>query len=321
MHLLLAQGGSTNPSNWIEFVIIGLAISGSAIGWVIRKMSEKTAERRAEAERERRREEMLRTGRVEAGDRTPSAPTVFEAAAPAATAPNAPVSHEDARRRLQELAERRRRELEEMRRRAAQGGGAGASPIPPLPAPVFGGARPSNAPPVRPTPRPAVLPGSRSPAARPTPRPVARAAPMGPTAGGNRPAPPDRDSAVERANRAEAKRRAQQTKEGERATRARVDDTRKAAEVAERARRAAAAQAQQRAAHAASTERAASARPGPVAAQGFGFDFRGLRAAQGKPSPEGIRNLRRAVILAEIFGPPPGMRELGAGGPGGTGER
>src|SRR5689334_10224973 len=96
-----------------HFLIILLVVSASVIQWVYRKVQEQAAIKRAKGERQRRVTESLRTGRP--------MPAEAPAVAPSAPQPQ-PLSHTDARRRLQELAERRQRQLEELRRRSGNPG-------------------------------------------------------------------------------------------------------------------------------------------------------------------------------------------------------
>ncbi len=125
MTYLLAQGGG-GSGGWFSpgmikigvYVVFGLFV---LLGGVVRKINEKKAQRAAEKAREKRRDEMLRTGRDESGAFVDVSRVPAEAL-PAAVA--APASEDEAKRRLRELAERRRRELAEMMKRAAQGGAA-----------------------------------------------------------------------------------------------------------------------------------------------------------------------------------------------------
>lgn len=124
MHVL-AQGGG-GGGGWFNpafikigiYVIFGLFV---LLGGVFKKISEKNAQRAAEKARERRRDEMLRTGRDESGAFVDVSRVPAEALAPAVT-PASDSTDEAARERLKALAERRRRELAEMMKRAAQTG-------------------------------------------------------------------------------------------------------------------------------------------------------------------------------------------------------
>ena len=59
-----------------QTIIILIALSASGIGWVLKKLAEQAAIRRAQMERERRTEEMLRTGQGLAGA-GPASPARF----------------------------------------------------------------------------------------------------------------------------------------------------------------------------------------------------------------------------------------------------
>lgn len=100
-----------NNQHLIQLLII-VALTGlSGLGWLVRRLQEQAALRRAEQERERRRLESLRTGRPVEED----APRALPQAA--------------ARRQLEELAQRRAAQLQELRRlqQARQRAGAGLS--------------------------------------------------------------------------------------------------------------------------------------------------------------------------------------------------
>lgn len=126
MMYMLAQsggggwGGVFNPATLkiAFYVIFGLFV---LLGGVFKKISEKNAQRAAEKARERRRDEMLRTGRDESGAFVDVSRVPAQALAPAVTAAS-DATDEAARERLKALAERRRRELAEMMKRAAQAG-------------------------------------------------------------------------------------------------------------------------------------------------------------------------------------------------------
>lgn len=124
---------------WTQLIIILLFVGFSVLSWAFRQLREYQQKQAARQAAERRRLEMLRTGRGEAqADERPVA------VAPPGAPPRSPDLHDDARRRLQELAQRRRAELEEMARRAAGGSVAGAP---------MGGPRPATPVPVQRTPR------------------------------------------------------------------------------------------------------------------------------------------------------------------------
>jgi colicin import membrane protein len=131
----------------INIAIIVIVFGASALGWAVKQFGEYQAAKRAKAEALRRREQMLRTGRADE-----RAPTLLdEDRAAAQLSPGAPSQHDDARRRLIELAQKRQAQLAEMARRAAGGGQTASPPAMPTPRPMpvsRGG-----------SPRPAVGPG------------------------------------------------------------------------------------------------------------------------------------------------------------------
>lgn len=119
---------------WTQLIIILLFVGFSVLSWAFRQLREYQQKQAARQAAERRRLEMLRTGRGEA-----RADEQRVEARPLEAPPRAPDVHDDARRRLQELAQRRRAELEAMARRAAGGSGGGApkaGPRPATPVPV-----------------------------------------------------------------------------------------------------------------------------------------------------------------------------------------
>lgn len=142
----LAQSGGPQWTNYIQIIVIVLAVSASAIGALLKKLAEQRAVRNQKLARERERETMLRTGRVD--EQREQREAEFSAQTSAPPLPNI-VPEDEARRRLQELAQRRRAELAEMARRAQSGGGAGAPPTAPTPPIVQPGMRRSAPPPVQ----------------------------------------------------------------------------------------------------------------------------------------------------------------------------
>lgn len=96
--------------NNLQLLIIVAVAGFSVLSWVARRLAEKAEERRQLHERERRRLEALRTGRVEPQDEPAGAPT-----APVAVTPE---------QRLAEIARRR----EEMRRRMEQAAARAQAP-------------------------------------------------------------------------------------------------------------------------------------------------------------------------------------------------
>lgn len=159
----------------IKIIIIVLFLLFSSIAWITRKLQERAAIKRARDEAMRRRLEELRTGRVQ--EPTPDA-SVF---VPAGAGSPGPMSHQEATRRLQELAERRRLQLEELRRRAAGQRGPVAPPTQSMPAPQqyqpappaqsIGPAQPAPTQPAAPSPtvmRPTPVPKRAAPPRQPT---------------------------------------------------------------------------------------------------------------------------------------------------------
>ncbi len=130
---------------WVHLVIILLVVSMSVLSWLYRQFKAYQSNQAGKVAAQRRREQVLRTGRADE-------PSV-------AVPPARGVSvHDDARKKLMELAARRKAQLEEMARRAAAGGGVGSAPRPtaPLPAPVR--RAPAAPSPKRPIARPAQQP-------------------------------------------------------------------------------------------------------------------------------------------------------------------
>jgi hypothetical protein len=131
MHLfhLLAQGRSGNGPNYIRLIGFLIIVGFSVLSWVLRKIQEQAAKKKAQEAIERRELELLRTGRAEVA----TAPTNV----PSPSAASAPPSQSEVDRRIEEL--RRRREA--MARRRAEEGGRVMAP-------------PTSAPPVAPRPAP-----------------------------------------------------------------------------------------------------------------------------------------------------------------------
>jgi len=148
MHAMLwhlAQSGGGGASNYVQLIVWALLISTSVIGWLVRLIAQKREEARVRLERRRQEEELLRTGR---GDEiAPARPAMTAAAAPG------PASHDEARRRLQEIAQRRRIELQQM-----AGPASSAPPVGPRPptAPIAPASRPFQ-------PRPDMRPRPEAP--------------------------------------------------------------------------------------------------------------------------------------------------------------
>lgn len=253
---------------WTQLIIILLFVGFSVLSWAFRQLREYQQKQAARQAAERRRLEMLRTGRGEA-----RAEVQQVEAAPLEAPPRAPDLHDDARRRLQELAQRRRAELEAMARRAAGGaGGAGGSGAG---APMAG-------------PRPATpVPVQRTPQARGE-RPVTKAEQQRRAAEQAR----RRAEKQDKQDRIEAKRRAEQARVVER-QRAEADARQTAAE-------------QQTAASAAAdalgtTDPGRTARPALAAAIGA------ARLGPGA-TPATAEQWRRAIVLMSVLGPPAALR-------------
>ena len=115
MLAILAQSGGPQWTNYIQIIVIVLAVRASAVGALLKKLAEQRAVRNQKLARERERETMLRTGRVD--EQREQREAEFAAQTSAPPLPNI-VPEDEARRRLQELAQRRRAELAEMERRA-----------------------------------------------------------------------------------------------------------------------------------------------------------------------------------------------------------
>ena len=113
MTWLLGQSGNT--TNYIQLIVWTVLILFTVISGLLRVIATKRAESKVSSTKRQREEDMLRTGRTEGGG-----PVVMSSSPVAAATPT---SHEDARRRLQEVAQRRRAELEQMRQRGEQVGG------------------------------------------------------------------------------------------------------------------------------------------------------------------------------------------------------
>lgn len=165
----------------MQIIIFIIVMLGYAVSFIFKKLQEQAALKRAKEERERRRVEELRTGRVEH-----SGEPVVTAATPAP----APPSHQDAARRLQEIAERRRQQLEELRRRAL---GQGSAPTAPPPSP------PVAPPSAQPTRQPARVPRQGTPSAPArSARPPSRAKRQADQPSVSEEARPERRTSVER---------------------------------------------------------------------------------------------------------------------------
>jgi hypothetical protein len=201
----------------LKVILFILAMLVWGISVMVKKLQEQAAIKRAREEQARRRLDGLRTGQYE------EAPVGSVVVTQGPTGAPAPLSHQEATRRLQDMAERRRLQLDELRRRAAAQG----QPIPTTVAPPGPAAPPAARPlriPSRPQPtRPATrqaMPAPARQAAPPSPRiprtpPVGR--PTGPAPRQSRPAPAD-VAHVKRTN-AEKRRVADETDETQRQAR------------------------------------------------------------------------------------------------------
>lgn len=137
MQVFLAQSGGGNSPNYVQIIVWGLLISISLISWIVKTLAQKREEANVRAAKRAREQELLRTGRTESGQ------PIVSAAAPVAAA--GPASHDEARRRLQEIAQRRRAELEALARQSSP-----ATRTPPPVAPARPTARPNQTRPLGP---------------------------------------------------------------------------------------------------------------------------------------------------------------------------
>lgn len=113
--------------NKIELILFLLIIGSSAIGWIVRKLKEQAQIRQSQQALERQRLDALRTGRnLESIQGAPGATSPLGAQEQAASrpAPQRPLTPEQ---RLQEIMLERQRRLEELRRRAAAQAQAGSA--------------------------------------------------------------------------------------------------------------------------------------------------------------------------------------------------
>lgn len=151
--------------SWLQILIPVLFVLGPVLGQIIKKINEQAELRRIEMERQRIRDEMLRTGR---------APAEAQSRESTRSAPRpTPQGGAAARTNLEEIAKRRQAQLEELRRRQqAARAQASARPTPARPVPPTAPGRPG--PQAHPTPQPRPTAGP-TPQARP--QPVRRPAP------------------------------------------------------------------------------------------------------------------------------------------------
>ncbi|MBM4107931.1 MAG: hypothetical protein FJ255_03835 [Phycisphaerae bacterium] len=146
-----------STQQWVNLLVVAMIVGFSAIGWVVRKLQEQAAKKRAIEEVERRRSELLRTGKD---------PALGGPAGP-------PMTEQEAR--LREIAARRQAQLQELRRRAqARQQQEGPGPVV-VRAPTAGtpGRVPIPATVAQPVPRVVRRPSAARPAraAQPTARP------------------------------------------------------------------------------------------------------------------------------------------------------
>ena len=143
------DGSVMTRQQWTQLIIILLFVGFSVLSWAFRQLREYQQKQAARQAAERRRMEVLRTGRA---DQPPAGEFASTRPAPAIP-PQAPLDpHAEAPRRLQEPAQRRRAELEAMARRAAGGSGGGApkagprtaTPVPVQRTPQARGERPGT---------------------------------------------------------------------------------------------------------------------------------------------------------------------------------
>jgi len=277
-------GGVFSNPNFFRFLIYAIFGVVVLLGAVIRKINERNAKREVEVAKQRRQEQILRTGRAEDG-------SIARAPAAGPGAPTSVASPDDARRKLPEHAERRRRELAEMMRRA-QGGAAPASAQPaPRPAPrqTFE-APPRTVPPVivsGPIPTPARrIPG---------PPPRQQRAPA-PTAFGPVQQPGERD--IRRQREVDANKKAAK----EAVVRRKAQEQRRPAPVMS------AADVAYQQVISVPTQPApvapAPAKPATAAARVAIFGVGTGAGPKGGPA-----EWRRAIIISELLGAPVGMRE------------
>jgi hypothetical protein len=106
--------------NQINLYIFLLVLAASGLSWLFRQLNEAKERKRALQAEQRRKDEILRTGRD-----------------PSETAAN-PMQEADANQRLREIAARRQAQLRELRKKQ-QAGGEGSGEVTARPAPVAGG--------------------------------------------------------------------------------------------------------------------------------------------------------------------------------------
>ena len=250
---------------WVHVTIIIIVMGMSAISWAVRRFRDYQAKQQVKAAQQRQREQILRTGR---GDANLESPVLLAPPVPArpdvSASPGGSV-HDEARRRLQELAQKRRAELEAMARRAAAG-------------------QPSQRPPA---PRAPQRGSSRPPA---PPAPVVRAPKSDPQSRQTQASEDARRRADKQARAAEQRRRTEQDKA------AQARDERDAAVRSEPSLL-------DESASDAAFRQASEAARQPTATSAL------TRIGLGAATPaRNIEQWRRAIVLMEVLGPPPGLR-------------
>lgn len=301
----LAQGGGgggNNAFSVLKLVLVLVVLSFSAIGWILRKAAEKRAAREVQVRRARQQEEMLRTGRAEPersstparqADAPPvSAQTTYT---PSAGAP----AHDEARRRLQEIAAKRRAELAEISRRAAQSGQATPNPPPSAASSKPGG---RSAPPQVPR-EPA-----RGPARGTAFPPPSTVQSSRPTSGGGVPIRPG--ESPERAIRRHRDEESRQNAALQRVARKKVEEQERSRQASERQRLQREREASRQEAdlvphlpHEAPPSQAATQAVSPLIRPVDAGALRSLAA------PQRAAELRQAFIMSELLAPPVALRD------------
>lgn len=155
---LLAQGGGRTGLPWQQIlsILFGLLVFvGPLIQSILKAAKERRQQQQVELDRRRQQDEYLRTGRMPPSN-SPDAPS---RQAIQQTAPF-PSSDDEAKRRLAEIARRRREELEKLARATGPAGTAPAS--------AQVGSPTASSPPTR-TPGPVVIQSPSRPASAPRP--------------------------------------------------------------------------------------------------------------------------------------------------------
>ncbi len=270
----LGQAGG-NATTYIQIIIWGIFISLTVIGWIVKVVVQKREEARIRTAKRRREEDLLRTGRNEDGS------TVSQPLSPVAA--TGPASHEEARKRLQEIAQRRRAELEQMARQGDVGRPAG-SPAAPTPPAARG------VPTSKPfQPRPMAPVGRAFPTAAPKPQPQ-RAQPF-------RPEPLRPEPSRPKSGSRQDQRKKQKSQENRPSP---SPPGPRQPTLAEKLMEPTAAP---------SGAYAVAPQPSAPVAAGSAAVGRGTRVSLGRATtPAGIESLRQALVMAEVLAPPVSMR-------------